>query len=70
MSTSDGLPFIPGGVATVAVFAMAVGLWMLFTESTNPGSSPLRFAGFVVVVLSVAVLCEALGFIRLGFTPW
>ena len=70
MLQRDGLPRIPGGVATVAVFTMAVGLWMMFTASTNPGSGPLRFAGFVVVVLAVAVLCEALGFIRLGFTPW
>jgi hypothetical protein len=70
MNERDGLPHIPGGVSTVALFALGVGLWMWLGQSTNPNSGPVRLAGFVVVVASIAVLCEAMGLVRLGATPW
>jgi hypothetical protein len=66
----DGLPHIPGGVAIVAVLALAVGLWMWLDRSTNPESGPLRLVGFLIALGAMAVLCETMGFFRVGVTPW
>jgi hypothetical protein len=70
MSEYEELPTIPGGVATVAVFALAIGLWLWLGHGATPGSGPLRAAGIVIVVAALAVLCEALGLVSLAATPW
>jgi hypothetical protein len=66
----DGLPHIPGGVATVAVLTLAVGLWLWLERSSNPESGPLRIVGFTVVIAAIVVLCETMGLFQVGATPW
>jgi hypothetical protein len=70
VSEYEGLPHIPGGVATAAVFALAVGIWLSVGQGTTSDSGPLRVVGVAIVVAAVAVLGEALGFFSLAATPW
>jgi hypothetical protein len=64
------LPTIPGGVATVAVLGLVLGLWLCVSPSSNPASAPLRLMGVLVIAASIVVLAEVLGVLYLPQTPW
>ena len=65
-----GLPSIPGGVATVALFGLVLGLWLVVSPSSNPAAAPLRLMGVLVIAASIVVLAEVAGMLYLPQTPW